>query len=232
MLLRSYEDRYNWSGVCWKRCFSNFQKFFHVLTYDINENLCNSSLEEIKNNCDIIFICVPTPMNKDGSCDVSVVESVIKEFSNLKDKILVNKSTVPPGTTQLFNEKYCNNKIVFNPEFLTERNAVEDFKNQERIIIGGPRPSTGIVKQIFSNVFPNAQIIKTGSKHAEMIKYFTNCFLATKVSFANEMYEICKKLELDFDKIIEYALIDKRIGKTHLNVPGPDGDLGLGALFS
>ena len=61
-----------------------------------------------------------------------------------------------------------------------------------------------------------------------MIKYFTNCFLATKVSFANEIYGICQKLELDYDKVIEYSLGDKRIGNSHLNVPGPDGDFGFG----
>ena len=88
--------------------------------------------------------------------------------------------------------------IVFNPEFLTERNAVNDYDTQERIIIGGPRPATTTLKNIFSKVFPKAKVIKTGSKHAEMIKYFTNCFLATKVSFANEMYEVCKKLQLDW----------------------------------
>ena len=81
---------------------------------------------------------------------------------------------------------------------------------------------------LFNKVFPDAQIIKTGSKHAEMVKYFTNCFLACKVSFANEMFSLCSKLELDYDKVLEYALLDNRIGKSHLNVPGPDGDLGYG----
>ena len=118
--------------------------------------------------------------------------------------------------------------IVFNPEFLTERNAVNDYDNQERIIIGGPRPATTTLKNIFSKVFPNAKVIKTGSKHAEMIKYFTNCFLATKVTFANEMYQICNNLGLDYDKVVEYSICDKRIGNTHLNVPGHDGDFGFG----
>ena len=80
----------------------------------------------------------------------------------------------------------------------------------------------------FLEVFPNAHIIKTGSTHAEMIKYFTNSFLATKVSFANEMYDLCLKLNLDYDKVVEYSVLDKRIGNSHLNVPGPDGDFGFG----
>ena len=103
-----------------------------------------------------------------------------------------------------------------------------DYDNQDRIIIGGPRPASTIVKNLFSKVFPKSRIIKTGSTHAEMIKYFTNCFLATKVSFANEMFDLCQKLGLDYDKVIEYSTTDKRIGNTHLNVPGHDGDLGFG----
>ena len=215
-------------GFVGNAVFQTFKNFYDIFTYDIKNELSNSSLEKIKRTCEIVFICVPTPMNSDGSCNSTIVESVIEDFSDTKNKILINKSTVIPGTTSMLNKKYVNNKIIFNPEFLTERNAVEDFKNQERIIIGGPRPSTSIVKSIFSKVFPSAQIIKTGSKHAEMIKYFTNCFLATKVSFANEIYDICNKLELDYDKVIEYSLGDKRIGNSHLNVPGPDGDFGFG----
>ena len=215
-------------GFVGNAVFQTFKNYYDVSTYDIKNELSNSSLEKIKKNCEVVFICVPTPMNSDGSCNSLIVESVIKEFSETKNKILINKSTVTPGTTSMLNQKYTNNKIIFNPEFLTERNAVNDFKNQERIIIGGPRPSTSTVKSIYSKVFPSAHIIKTGSKHAEMIKYFTNCFLATKVSFANEIYDICKKLELDYDKVIEYSLGDKRIGNSHLNVPGPDGDFGFG----
>ena len=215
-------------GFVGNAVFEKFKNFFNVFTFDINNDLCNSSIEEIKEKCRIVFICLPTPMNKDGSCDISIVENTLKLFDDKKDIIIVNKSTVPPGTTENFNKKYINNKIVFNPEFLTERNAVEDFNNQSRVILGGPRPATTILKSLFNKVFPKANVIKTGSTHAEMIKYFTNTFLATKVSFANEIYQLCLKLNLDYDKVLEYALYDNRIGKSHLNVPGPDGDLGFG----
>jgi UDP-glucose 6-dehydrogenase len=77
-------------------------------------------------------------------------------------------------------------------------------------------------------VFPNAHIMKTDLTHAEMVKYLTNSFLATKVSFANEMYQICEGLGVDYDKVIEYATYDKRLGDSHWNVPGPDGDFGYG----
>ena len=84
------------------------------------------------------------------------------------------------------------------------------------------------VKRVFAKAFPKVPIIKTGSTIAEMVKYFLNCFLATKVSFANEMYEISNALDIDYDKVIEYAIYDERLGKSHLNVPGPDGDFGYG----
>lgn len=215
-------------GFVGNAVYQKFKNFFKVFTYDLKLNLCNSNLKEIKAKCKIIFIAVPTPMNSDGSCDISIVESIIKEFCDKKDLILINKSTVSPGTTNYLNNKFPNNQIIFNPEFLTERNAVEDFNNQKRIILGGPRPATTIVKNIFLKAFPKSQIIKTGSKHAEMVKYLTNSFLSTKVSFANEMYDLCQKLELDYDKVIEYATIDQRLGNSHWGVPGHDGDFGFG----
>tara|TARA_Y100001935_G_C17143638_1_gene426861 strand:- start:89 stop:745 length:657 start_codon:yes stop_codon:yes gene_type:complete len=168
-------------------------------------------------------------MNKDGSCNIEIIENVVKKISKIsKPDGLILKSTVPPGTTENLNLKYKPIQVVFNPEFLTERNAVQDYENQNRIILGGPRPLTSNLKQIFSKVFPEAQIIKTGSGHAEMVKYLTNCFLATKVSFANEMYFLCKKLKLDYDKVIEYAIHDSRLGNSHWSVPGHDGDFGFG----
>ena len=93
---------------------------------------------------------------------------------------------------------------------------------------GGPRTSTTKLKTVFSKVFPKATIVKTDSTYAEMVKYVTNSFLATKVSFANEMYQICNGLDVDYDKVIEYACYDERLGNSHWNVPGPDGDFGYG----
>ena len=81
---------------------------------------------------------------------------------------------------------------------------------------------------MFRKAFPSIPIVKTGTKTAEMVKYFTNCFLAAKVTFANQMYDICKFAGIDYDKVCEYALYDKRIGRSHLAVPGPDGDRGFG----
>ena len=209
-----------------------FKPYYEVSTYDkfdISKST-HVNLNDVVNNSEIIFVCVPTPMNQDGTCHTGIVEEVVKEIAeSAHDKqIVVIKSTVPPGTTDRLHRKYRNISVIFNPEFLTEANFIEDFKNQNRIILGGTRNGTNIVRQLYSRVFPHATIVKTGAKHAEMVKYFTNCFLATKVSFANEMKYICDNIDLDYDKVVEYATYDERLGKSHWAVPGPDGDLGFG----
>ena len=213
-----------------------FEKHYDVETYDLVQKCTCDSISDLVNKTDIIFVCVPTPMKKDGSCDTSIVESVVRDIDyelggwvGKEQTIIAIKSTIPPGTTTELNKKYQHSRgIVFNPEFLTEANFIEDFKNQNRIIIGGPRPATTILRQVYSLVFPDVTIVKTGSKTAEMVKYFTNTFLATKVSFANEMKQICDKIDIDYDKVVEYSIYDERLGKSHWAVPGPDGHYGFG----
>jgi UDPglucose 6-dehydrogenase len=208
-----------------------FEPYYELETYDkYDESKTTCDLKQLVWGCEVIFVCVPTPMNEDGSCHTDIVESVIKEINTYANglQIVVIKSTVPPGTTDMLDKKYDGVNVIFNPEFLTEANFVEDFKNQDRIILGGVRKGTNKLRQIYSKVFPTAHIIKTGSKTAEMVKYMTNSYLATKVSFANEIYQICQKIDIDYDKVVEYATLDERLGKTHLSVPGPDGDLGFG----
>jgi len=200
-----------------------------IETYDIAKTSTCKSLADLSEKSDVIFVCLPTPMKKDGRCHIDIVESTLLGLDVIDEcKIVVVKSTIPPGTTAKWNLLFTNIQIVFNPEFLTEANSIEDFKNQNRIIIGGPRPATTKVKRVFTKAFPKVPIIKTGSTTAEMVKYFLNSFLATKVSFANEMYQICNGLGIDYDKVIEYAIYDERLGRSHLNVPGPDGDFGYG----
>ena len=220
-------------GFVGNAVYQKFKNYYNVLTYDLQVKLCNSTIEEINKHCDIIFVCLPTPMSKSGKCFTGIVENTLKDLEVLAsmdqtEKIVVVKSTVPPGTTKKWNEQFKFITVVFNPEFLTEANAVSDYENQNRIILGGPRPASTTLKPIFAKVFPKAKIIKTNSSYAEMVKYITNSFLATKVSFANEMYEICQYLEIDYDKVIEYAQYDERLGTSHWVVPGPDGDFGYG----
>ena len=216
-------------GFVGNAIYQKFKNYYDIKTFDIKGIMHCTSNKQDTMSCDIVFVCLPTPMNKNGSCHIDIVEEAVANISDLnQDNIVVIKSTVPPGTVAKWNKKYNNIDIIFNPEFLTEANAISDFENQTRIILGGPRKSTTLLKRIFRKVFSEAHIIKTGSTHAEMVKYVTNTFLATKVAYANEIYQICEGLNLDYDKVIEYSTFDKRLGKSHWQVPGPDGDFGYG----
>ena len=214
--------------------YEGLKKHHNLFCYDKNEEVNIkrggvANLPILARHSDIIFVCVPTPMTQDGECYTGYVEEVVKELDGYtKDKIVVIKSTIIPGTTARLNTKYKNNTIVFSPEFLTEANSINDFKNQTRIILGGDRKGTNKLRIMFSKAFPKAHIIKTDSTYAEMIKYLTNNFLTVKVAFANEMYKICERLRIDYDKVVEYATLDERLGPSHWGVPGPDGDFGYG----
>ena len=184
----------------------------------------------LKNTDGPIFVCVPTPMNLEGGCHTEIVRNVIESLDKKtsKKRVVVVKSTVVPGTTDSINETTDNLHVCFNPEFLTERASVEDFKSQTRIIVGGPRQATSVVKAMYQVAYPKVPVTKTSSKIAELVKYLTNSFLAVKVSFANEIKLLCDELDVDYDKVIEYAVGDDRLGTSHWAVPGPDGKLGFG----
>ena len=200
-----------------------------------------TSVEELVEFCEttrnfsgIYFVCVPTPMYENGEADTSIVENVLAELSSIPgERIAVVKSTVPPGSTERWNNVFRNTglRVVFNPEFLTEANALDDTRNQNRIILGGPRPHINRVKLFFQTAFPNVQLIKTSSTTAEMVKYFTNVHLAARVVLSCELWQLCELLDgkgfnVDYDKVVEYAKYDPRLGGSHMNVPGHDGILG------
>ena len=217
------------SAVC-----EGMKNYYDVKTFDINGNCNEPSLDELISQVNETFLCVPTPMKKSGECDLSIVKECLQDILNIveyyqkENFIVILKSTIPPGTTEKLNQEFKNIHIAFNPEFLTEANAVNDWKNQNRIILGGLNKVTAKVIPIFKKVFPQIPIVKTDSKYAEMVKYVINTFLATKVSFANEIYQMCEAMEIDYDKVIEYAQHDTRLGNSHWSVPGPDGSFGFG----
>lgn len=200
-----------------------FDKKIDVNTYDLNGKCNCKSLDELVNSSELIFICLPTPMKKDGSCDLSIIENVVENIFNIDDnKTLVIKSTIPPGTTDKLIKVY-GKSIVFNPEFLTEANAENDFRNQDRIIIGGYGQSQKIVHLFFEYFFPKSNVVSCSPKEAELTKYVTNTFLTTKVAYANEIFTLCKVLNVDYNNLVKIFTLDKRLGISHWNVPGPDG---------
>ena len=190
--------------------------------------------------CPVIFVCVPTPMRRDGSCDTSIVEGVVGELdkvccnkwpsrsSGMTGPTCIIKSTVPPGTTARLQEECGWLELVFNPEFLTEANYIDDFRDQDRIILGGEVGAVCRVADVYQVAFPRVNIYWTGSHTAEMLKYATNAFLAVKVSFANEVEGLCRKMGIEWDEVARLLRFDDRLGATHWRVPGPDGKRGFG----
>ncbi len=203
-----------------------------INTYDkyLSDQSTVKDLNELTLSSNIIFICVPTPMKKNGECFTGIVEEVVKDINISADnkKTVIIKSTVPPGTTEKLNEIYKNISLIFNPEFLTEANFLDDFKNQKYIILGGNKKDLDLVENLYSIIFPEIKINRTTSINAEIVKYFLNTYLATKVSFANEMKILCDHVNADYNQIVNLVIQDNRIGKSHLMVPGPDGKLGFG----
>ncbi len=204
---------------------------FPIKTYDVIPEKSNaSSIEELCQTSDVIFVCLPTPMKKSGECDISIVDGVLNQINSIgSKKMVILKSTVPPGTCDSLQEKYENIDLMFNPEFLTEANAVNDFINQDRIVIGGSNNESLLkVRDMFKRMFESIPIMIMDCKSAEMVKYITNCFLSVKVTFANQIYDVCQSVGIDYSNVIKMATLDKRLGNSHWMVPGPDGDRGYG----
>ena len=203
-----------------------------IMIYDKDPKRSTHSMEELASRSGIIFICVPTPMFESGECDLSIVESVTDELSSydhIDKKVIIIKSTVVPGTVDTLAEKYPHMNFVFNPEFLTERKARLDFINTSRIILGSNKAlAIEAVEKLYRIRLPYTKIIKTDFGTAQLIKYMANCFFATKVSFMNEMYQLCEAINGNWDEALDGFISDGRVGNSHIDVPGHDGDFGFG----
>ena len=174
-------------------------KDIEIKAYDINPDLCHPlglKLSDMK-ECDVIFVSVPTPMSKDGSVYTGIVQNVLNDLKQIQfQNFIVIRSTVPPGT--------CDNlNCYFMPEFLTEKNFLEDFKNNPLWIFGVLNKSKDAlfkktITQILNLAHKNKCIYSNNikfmlNKEAEMVKYFRNTCLYVKVGYCNEIYEYCQK---------------------------------------
>jgi len=187
--------------------------------------------EKLK-DAEAVFICVPTPMKPSGEMDYSPIHNSLETLvrinsDNKKKPLVVIRSTAVSGATDMLEKKY-NFNFTFNPEFLREKYALEDMENTQRIVIGANRKEDAEkMEQIYRPIFPDANYIFVDRKTAEMIKYAANVTLAAQIAIANEIYQICDKLSIDYDVVKKTILMDNRIGK-NIDVPGPDGDFGFG----
>lgn len=183
--------------------------------YDKGKN--EGSVEDV-NKADVIFICVPTPYDETaGGFDLSYVRDALNAIKG-EEKIVVLKSTVVPGTTAMLQQEYPQCKMLYNPEFLTEITADQDMRFPDRQIIGATEKSYTVAADILGMLplAPFERVIP--STAAEMTKYYGNTWFSTKVVFANQMHDICQKLEIDYDVVKDCVAADKRIGRTHLEI--------------
>ena len=192
----------------------------------------NTNIEDLKNHKpDIVFICLPTPMNDDGSQNIDIVYNTISEITKFDSNLLiVLKSTILPKYVEEIS-RICKNLII-NPEFLRENYAEEDFINSEIIIFGGEEENCNKLSNFYknhTNCICKEHII-TDNKSASLIKYTINSFLALKVIFFNEMKSVFENLntQTKWSDFINALSKDKRMGSSHMNVPGPDGRYGYG----
>jgi len=210
----------------------------NMLVYDIDpEKSIPKNLDINKlSSCDLLFVCVPTPMNKDGSCYLGMVKDAInncKKVVNTNKTHIVLRSTVPPGTAESLD-------VFFMPEFLTEKNWPKDFKNCQDWVFGlkkdSPQENKSFQDKII-NLFNTARdnnsinhnkLHFVDSKEAEMMKYFRNVFLACKVGVCNEMEQYCRVSGINYNIVKELGCLDPRITTSHTMVPGHDGKRGFG----
>jgi UDPglucose 6-dehydrogenase len=159
---------------------------------------------------------VPTPYVPGAGFDSSHLTSAIARISG--SKTVVIKSTVLPGTTELMQERFPEHRFLFNPEFLREASAYEDFVSPDRQIVGCTAASAGEAERVMA-MLPRAPFeLVCAAAEAEMAKYAANAFLAVKVSYANEVFDLCDRMRIDYRSVREIVAADARIGASHMDV--------------
>ena len=217
-------------GFVGKALENGLKNTVEVLLVDPKLNTDINDLKTFKP--EMIFICVPTPMNDDGSQDPSILENVIDELNFPSESaLIVLKSTIIPSYISKIEIKIPN--IIYNPEFLRENYANEDFINSDLILIGGSNEDE--IKKLANFYRQHTKCISSNYQFtdlisASLIKYSINTFLSTKVIFFNELFEVFSNsgTKDNWENFIKIIKNDKRIGNSHMQVPGPDGKLGFG----
>lgn len=199
-----------------------------VVAIDINPSRADGTYGEIV-ECDCIFVCVPSPTLADGSCDTSILESVLAKLKFYKG-VIISKVTAPPAVYKRLGDEYSN--LVYSPEFLTAQNADNDFRFGTFMIIGGEyRAYVHEAERIMRTIQSDAVAVRCCSiEEAAYAKYAINTFLATKVIFMNELEQLVSSSGTNFDNVARLITMDPRIGNSHMQVPGPDGYRGFGGM--
>jgi UDPglucose 6-dehydrogenase len=187
-----------------------------------------NTIDDVK-DCSGVFIAVPSPQGDDGTCDTSIMEQVLSQLKSINYQgVIIRKCTAPPNVYEQLNEEFPN--LVHAPEFLTAANANTDYINGEFAIIGGKvnayvREAERIIRLSQGNL---KEVNHCSIGEASLAKYTINCFMSVKVIFMNELKVLSDAMGLNYDKVVNMVKMDRRIGKSHMQVPGPDGAYGFG----
>ena len=217
-------------GVVGKAIEATVSKRYSVVKYDkfVSSDPFKSIL-----SCDFVFISVPTPFDTHNNCvdDSAVLESLDMLEKNNFDKIVIIKSTIPPGNSKIYSNKF-NLRFVFNPEFLRESTTPnEDFQNQHTVVIGTNDEETFVkVKDFYAGILnTDTKYYFLPFKSAEMVKYSQNMTLASRVAISNIVFDACNKFNVDYSSIKQIAFDSFDVLGPHMTeVPGPDGQRGFG----
>jgi UDPglucose 6-dehydrogenase len=209
----------------------DIQKFI----VDPKHNSTNTIEDLIAFKPNAVFVAVPTPQSESGECNTEILEGVMQQLNASKGLLVIVKSTVPAYKLQKIQEECINIRIVYNPEFLTEKNYIDDFVNPAMHVFGGTNADTDAVEKLYleHSDCKECPVYKTDLITASMVKYCINSFLATKVTFMNEMYDVLKAARgADWNTFTKIIANDPRIGSSHMRVPGNDGQRGYaGSCF-
>jgi UDPglucose 6-dehydrogenase len=201
-------------GVVGDATHHYFERNSHALrVYDPYKGL--GSVKSI-NEADVVFVCVPTPYLPNKGFDDSSLEAAISTLEG--SKVVIIKSTVIPGTTEAYQVRYSQHCFLFNPEFLREAHARVDFARPDRQIVGYTARSRHLAEAVMAMLPAAPYKAIMSAREAEMTKYMTNTFLALKVTFANEIYDLCAALDVDYQPVREAVAADLRIGGSHFDV--------------
>ena len=199
------------------------------MDYVIDPNVpeAKGTYEKMK-DVDVVYICVPSPMKEDGECDTSIISSVFDELRKIGYKgLIISKVTAPPKYYKFLGEVHDN--VVYVPEFLVAATATQDYLRTSTHYIGcNNRAYALLAKDVLGECFMDCRYVFCTIEEASMLKYSINSFLATKVVWMNELKDLCDRVGIDYGKVSGMMVQDSRIGRSHMQVPGPDGQRGFG----
>jgi UDPglucose 6-dehydrogenase len=200
-----------------------------IMINDPKYKLKSKSIKKLKEKCQAIFVCVPTPQSDTGECDITILESIIAKLSGYEG-IVIAKSTASPEVYADLESRY-NLKLAHVPEFLTQARAKFDYVNPHKIVVGCREEIRQQVADVIMTSavnFERVDIEYCSIQEASFFKYLANTQLAIKVVVNNEYADLAKRLGVKWERVVDIARTDYRLGATHWAVPGPDGERGFG----